>query len=82
MNHECGDTEHDMNDNTHPTTHTHPPSVTSKPLKDPVCGMPVTDKSWHTYAHEGRAYYFCSADCKNRFSAKPGRFAAAKSALQ
>jgi len=46
MNHECGDTEHDMNDDTQLTKHTHPPPVTSKPLKDPVCGMPVTNKSW------------------------------------
>ncbi|NML85896.1 hypothetical protein, partial [Polaromonas sp.] len=32
----------------------------SQPLKDPVCGMTVTDQSPHKLAHERRSYYFCS----------------------
>jgi YHS domain-containing protein len=77
-------TDHDMNDPTqpaHPVKLTHRPSTVPKSLKDPVCGMPVTEKSWHKYEHDGRFYYFCSTHCKTMFSAKPGRFAAATSAL-
>lgn len=46
------------------------------PLKDPVCGMPVTAHSTHWHEHDGRLYYFCSAHCKNKFSADPARFVA------
>jgi Cu+-exporting ATPase len=40
-------------------------------LKDPVCGMTVTEKSPHKLEHEGRPYYFCSAKCQGKFSASP-----------
>lgn len=53
-----------------------------QPLKDPVCGMPVTDQSEHRHAHEGRLYYFCSAHCKTKFSANPSQFAVANPAPQ
>jgi P-type Cu+ transporter len=46
-------------------------------LKDPVCGITVTPKSFHSLPHEGRVVYFCSASCKARFAAKPARFAPA-----
>ena len=36
-------------------------------LKDPVCGMSVTDKSFHHAEQDGRLYYFCGAKCKARF---------------
>ena len=48
-------------------THQHPgdtpPARPSSPadLKDPVCGMLVTEQSAHKLEHEGRPYYFCSA---------------------
>ena len=51
-------------------------------LKDPVCGMTVTEQSEHRHAHDGRLYYFCSASCKNKFSANPNQFTAAKPAPQ
>ncbi|WP_309678594.1 heavy metal translocating P-type ATPase [Polaromonas sp.] len=47
-------------------------------LKDPVCGMTVTEQSGHKQAHDGQFYYFCSARCKTRFSADPGQFTASK----
>lgn len=37
-------------------------------LKDPVCGMTVTDKSFHHLVHQGQTHYFCDARCKQRFA--------------
>ncbi|MGB4361092.1 MAG: heavy metal translocating P-type ATPase, partial [Rhodoferax sp.] len=45
-------------------------------LTDPVCGMAVTESSGHTLQHEGRAYYFCSARCQNKFAANPTQYLA------
>jgi P-type Cu+ transporter len=49
-------------------------------LKDPVCGMGVTPKSFHSLEREGKTVYFCSANCKARFAAAPARFARANAA--
>ncbi|CAG1017474.1 partial Copper-transporting P-type ATPase, partial [Burkholderiaceae bacterium] len=55
--------------------HAHPaPAEGTAELKDPVCGMAVTEQSPHRADHEGRPYYFCSAKCLARFSAEPGRY--------
>lgn len=43
-------------------------------LKDPVCGMTVTDQSPHRHDHAGQLYYFCSARCKEKFTAEPQRY--------
>ena len=43
-------------------------------LRDPVCGMGVTEQSHHSTEHEGRLYYFCSAKCKARFMEAPQKF--------
>jgi len=45
-----------------------------KPLKDPVCGMHVTDQSPHVLQHQGRSIYFCCAGCKSKFSANPAQY--------
>ncbi|MEO6078889.1 MAG: heavy metal translocating P-type ATPase, partial [Steroidobacteraceae bacterium] len=47
------------------------------PLKDPVCGMTVTEQSPHKAEHEGNRFYFCSARCLARFTAEPGKYAQA-----
>ena len=45
------------------------------PATDPVCGMQVDPaKTAHHARHEGRQYHFCSARCRERFVAEPGRF--------
>ena len=49
-------------------------AATAQPLKDPVCGMTVTNQSPHRLEHDGRPYYFCSAKCKDKFAAEPTRF--------
>ena len=43
-------------------------------LKDPVCGMTVTEQSPHRFELEGRTFYFCSAGCKNKFAADPKKY--------
>ena len=49
-----------------------PPQAT--PLKDPVCGMTVTEQSPNTLTHEGRPYYFCSTRCKDKFATSPQQY--------
>jgi P-type Cu+ transporter len=46
----------------------------SADLKDPVCGMTVTDHSTHQSAHMGRAFFFCSTKCKTKFDANPMQY--------
>ena len=44
---------------------------------DPVCGMEVaTDTAAEQVAHEGVTVYFCSAGCRAKFEADPGRYLA------
>ncbi len=43
--------------------------------KDPVCGMTVDpQKAKHTHTHEGKAYYFCAARCREKFIAEPAKY--------
>jgi P-type Cu+ transporter len=49
-------------------------AVIAVPLKDPVCGMTVTEKSAHQQQHQGTQYYFCSAGCKTKFNANPNQY--------
>ncbi|HEY3300593.1 MAG TPA: heavy metal translocating P-type ATPase [Methylophilaceae bacterium] len=43
-------------------------------LKDPVCGMTVTDSSPNKISYQGHQIYFCSANCKDKFSANPAKY--------
>ena len=45
-------------------------------LKDPVCGMTVSEQATHKLQHEGKPIYFCSASCKAKFSANPESYLA------
>lgn len=58
-----------MDMHTHRHHGNHPPAAPA--LKDPVCGMTVTEQSEHKLTHEGRPYYFCSAKCQSKFAANP-----------
>jgi len=42
---------------------------------DPVCGMAVEREGSSHFAHEGQTFFFCSAQCRDEFAAKPDRFA-------
>ncbi len=49
-------------------------------MKDPVCGMTVTELSPHVVHREGAAVYFCCAGCKAKFLANPAEYAIARQA--
>ncbi len=42
--------------------------------KDLVCGMTVKTDTPHRAEHRGEIYYFCSAGCRAKFEADPGRY--------
>lgn len=59
----------------HIHTHSHTEQSTNLgTLKDPVCGMVVTPVSVHHVDHQAKTYYFCSASCKAKFKAEPGKY--------
>ena len=43
-------------------------------LKDPVCGMKVTNQSPHAVEHDGAPVYFCSPGCMAKFAANPNQY--------
>ena len=46
----------------------------SEPSRDPVCGMSVDPASTSlTESSGGRAYYFCSQHCLEKFRSEPDR---------
>ena len=46
---------------------------------DPVCGRPVSvrkaEEAGRKAVHEGKTYYFCSAECQELFVKDPGKYA-------
>ena len=56
-----------------PRHHAPPPAA-----RDPVCGMPVDPaKAKHRTEHAGHSYIFCSARCREKFTAEPARYVVA-----
>ncbi len=49
-------------------------SLQNESIKDPVCGMVVTEASEHHTEHEAKNHYFCSAGCLNAFLASPEQY--------
>jgi len=43
-------------------------------LKDPVCGMTVTERSPHIFNYKNKPVYFCSAGCKAKFATDPTKY--------
>ena len=44
--------------------------------QDPVCGMNVDEKNAAAKSeHNGQQFYFCSAQCKQRFDQSPDQYA-------
>ena len=64
----------DMTAHRHPAGHSSDHQTDPAALKDPVCGMAVTEQSVHQAAHEGRTFYFCSAKCRGKFVANPRQY--------
>src|SRR5690606_17562266 len=56
----------------HGDDHAHPAQLAA--LKDPVCGMSVSEDSAHNVHHLGEDYYFCSAGCRNKFVDNPDKY--------
>lgn len=47
---------------------------------DPVCGMTVDpQEAAGQTTKDGRTYYFCSTDCKEKFDANPAQYLSADS---
>ena len=62
-----------MDHSTHHSTHGHAAAATV----DPVCGMTVDPaKSPHRHDHATATYHFCSAGCRGKFAAEPGKISA------
>ena len=61
-------------DQAHAHPPVHRPASAGAALRDPVCGMAVSDRSPHHAEHGGRPYYFCSAKCLAKFSAEPAKY--------
>ena len=57
-----------------PTQYIQTGSLQRESLKDPVCGMPVTEASEHHTEHEEKTYYFCSEGCLNKFLVSPAQY--------
>lgn len=59
----------------HGHQHHQPAAPAPSMVKDPVCGMEVDPRtSPHHAEHAGHAYHFCSAGCRAKFVAEPGRY--------
>lgn len=59
-------------------TVTAPASTKDTNLKDPVCGMTVTEQSEHKELRDSRMYYFCSSKCHTKFNAEPDKYILSK----
>jgi len=59
-------------------TVTAPASTKDTNLKDPVCGMTVTEQSEHKELRDSKMYYFCSSKCHTKFNAEPGKYILSK----
>jgi Cu+-exporting ATPase len=59
------------------TAHSHAGAPAADRVIDPVCGMNVDPHATaHRLTHQGRPYYFCSAGCRTKFAADPGKYLA------
>ncbi len=49
---------------------------TAMSVKDPVCGMEIEkEQAAGRLEHDGKAYYFCSDACKEKFAENPEDYA-------
>jgi len=65
---------HHGHDHAHHGAHQHGEAAAGAAI-DPVCGMSVDPHTAkHRHDHGGRAYYFCSAGCRTKFMADPGKY--------
>ena len=56
----------------------HHPEPPAAAAYDPVCGMTVDPATaTHRAEHAGHSYFFCSAGCREKFTAEPARYVTA-----
>jgi Cu+-exporting ATPase len=65
---------HSHSHENHAHHHHHAAVLHGSEAIDPVCGMTVEPTTAHRVTHDGREVLFCSARCKDRFVADPGRY--------
>ncbi|PAJ79606.1 heavy metal translocating P-type ATPase [Burkholderia ubonensis] len=70
--------EHGGHAHQHETNHLH--TGAGNPLRDPVCGMEVTDESRFHSEYDGKQYYFCSDVCLTKFQSAPEKYVETPSA--
>jgi P-type Cu+ transporter len=54
----------------------HMAQATTDVLKDPVCGMTVTEESKYYEEFKGKTYFFCSDKCQSKFHSSPVQYIA------
>ena len=64
-------TPHHSHDHHH---HAHHHAAMTADLIDPVCGMTVDPTTQHRAMHGDREVLFCSAGCRTKFVANPGKY--------
>ena len=52
----------------------HMAQATTDVLKDPVCGMTVTEESKYHEEFKGKTYFFCSDKCQSKFHSSPVQY--------
>ena len=52
----------------------HMAQTTTDVLKDPVCGMTVTEESKYHEEFKGKTYFFCSDKCQSKFHTDPVQY--------
>jgi len=48
--------------------------VVSEKIFDPVCGMQIGSETSYKAEYEGKTYYFCSAECHEKFMQAPEKY--------
>ena len=51
------------------------PGVPPDKAIDPVCGMTISTQTAKSAVYAGSVYYFCSANCRDKFEADPATYA-------
>lgn len=49
----------------------------ARSIKDPVCGADLDAQASIHEQREGREYYFCSEECRDKFNDNPSDYSAA-----
>jgi Cu+-exporting ATPase len=61
--------------------HRHHAAPAAGGARDPVCGMTVDPTSAkHRFEHAGQSYFFCCANCREKFAADPAAYPARREA--